>query len=120
MRNDRAKVDRKFQPMTYGDVVLPILQERYGPLRNATKLLARDANATQRAAKNWLQGLCAPAGDNLLSLMAACEDLRAAVNGAALQRRAERDERRRESRNRMALGQAYIESRSGDGPEDCG
>jgi hypothetical protein len=64
------------RPMTYAMAVHAVLLQHYGPLRSAAKLLARATGASPRSAENWLQGLCAPRGDELISLMAECDELR--------------------------------------------
>jgi hypothetical protein len=69
-----ANTDRKFQRMnaavTYRDVACEYLRDKWLPLRNASKLLARLSDATPRAVVNWLAGENAPHGDTLITLMA--------------------------------------------------
>jgi hypothetical protein len=55
------------------------LRNRYGELRHAPERLARAANATPRAARNWLDGECAPRLDNIVELMAADPDFETAI-----------------------------------------
>jgi hypothetical protein len=62
--------------VTYAAAVHGILTQEFGPLRNAAKLLARKAGVSPRTAQNWLQGLCAPRGDELIRLMQECSALR--------------------------------------------
>lgn len=94
MRNDSVDHPRNFREKSvmgtatsYSDVVFDVLREEYAPLKHAAEYLARDAGATPRAAENWLAGLCAPTGEKVLNLMAACEPLRVAMNQAAIERR---------------------------------
>ena len=109
MRNGSGDMPRKFrdhmmQDATYLNVVLPVIRQEYGPLKHAAEYLARDAGSTPRAAENWLAGLCAPTGEKLLNLMAACERLRVAVNDAAM-------ERRTNLRQRAAEAEKYVRQR---------
>ena len=67
---------RKIRGMTYSALVHGVLVREYGPLRNAAKILARATGVSPRSAENWLQGLCAPRGDELLRLMKECSALR--------------------------------------------
>ncbi len=62
--------------MSYAAAVHGVLTREYGPLRNAAKILARAAGVSPRTSQNWLQGLCAPRGDELLKLMVECDALR--------------------------------------------
>jgi hypothetical protein len=77
---------------TYSDVVLEVLRREYGPLKNATKLLARHARTTPRTAENWLAGTHAPNGEKLINLMAACESLVEEIQRLIAERRAGRSE----------------------------
>lgn len=72
---------------TYGDVVLGFIQRKYGPLRNATKLLARDAGCSPRTAESYLAGTHAPNGEKLINLLAECQELADEVNRLVAQRR---------------------------------
>ena len=56
--------------LTYRDAACGFLRDKWSPLRNAPKLLARIADATPRAVTNWLSGEAAPNGDTLITLMA--------------------------------------------------
>ena len=47
-----------------------IICDLYRPLRCAEKLLARDASATPRAARNWLRLSCQPRVEHVLSIAA--------------------------------------------------
>lgn len=71
-----------------GEAVHAYLRRRYGELRHAPVRLARAAQATPRAARNWLDGDCAPRIDNLVELMAADPDFEAAVLEIVRDRRA--------------------------------
>lgn len=69
----RANFNRKFRDMSgsaYHDAACGYLQEKWGPLRNAPKLLARISGATPRAALNWLTGQNPPGPDAMITLMA--------------------------------------------------
>lgn len=79
------------QAMPYNEMVCGILRRNYAHLKNAAKILARDARATPRAAANWLDGLNAPSGESLINLLANCEELAAEVNRLVAERRAERN-----------------------------
>ena len=59
--------------VSYAASVHDVLAREYGPLRNAAKLLARDADVSPRTAENWLQGKCAPRMDECIRLMAVCK-----------------------------------------------
>src|SRR5438105_2304374 len=97
-----SKVDRKVQsrsqPMSAALAinmaprmrVRDYLRERYGALRHATLRLAQVGNSTPRAARNWLDGECAPGFDGLVELMAADPDFEAVVLDIVRGRRAER------------------------------
>lgn len=50
--------------------VLDIIVERWGPLKGAEKLLARAAEATPNAARNWLQRRNRPQIEHVLALHA--------------------------------------------------
>ena len=62
--------------LMYSSIVHSVLAREYGPLRFGAKLLARAAGVSPRTADNWLQGICAPRGDELLRLMRECSALR--------------------------------------------
>lgn len=68
--------------LTYSTLVHGVLVREFGPLRNAAKLLARLAGVSPWTADNWLQGLCAPRGDELLRLMTECKALRNEIMAA--------------------------------------
>jgi hypothetical protein len=76
-----------------GARVCGYLRERYGVLRHAPERLARDANATPRAARNWLDGECAPRLDNVVELMAADPEFEAAILEIVRGRRAQKEGR---------------------------
>ena len=73
--------------MGYAATVHSVLQREYRPLRNATKILARQANVSPKTAQNWIDGVCAPRGDELLSLMASCDALAAEINRLVQERK---------------------------------
>lgn len=100
MRNKMWDRPRKFRddadmPMTasYNDVVLGFIQREFAPLKNAAKMLARAANATPRAAENWLAGMHAPNGEKLVALMVECRGLADEINRLVEERRAARGEK---------------------------
>lgn len=80
MRNKMEKPYRKFQHMSealsYRDAACGYFRDKWSPLRNAPKLLARVADATPRAVTNWLAGEAAPNGDTLITLMARDPDFK--------------------------------------------
>jgi len=75
---------------TYSDAVVDVLRREYGPLKHATKLLARHARTSPRTAENWLAGSHAPNGEKLINLMAVCDALADEVNRLVAERRKER------------------------------
>jgi Cys-tRNA synthase (O-phospho-L-seryl-tRNA:Cys-tRNA synthase) len=87
---------------TYGDAVFQAIRREYAPLRNAAKLLARDAGTTPRTAENWLAGTHAPNGEKLVNLMAACPDVAEEVNRLVEERRRARAHEIRRIRHRIA------------------
>jgi len=78
---------------TYNDVVLGYIKRTLGPLKHAAKLLARASGTTPRNAENWLAGVHAPNGENLVELMAECSDLADEINRLVAERRAARGEK---------------------------
>jgi hypothetical protein len=78
---------------TYNDVVLNYIRRRFGLLKHAAKLLARASGTTPRNAENWLAGVHAPNGENLVELMAACSELAEEINRLVEERRAARGEK---------------------------
>jgi hypothetical protein len=65
---------------TYSQTIHRVLNKAYAPLRHATETLARHSGATPRAARNWLDGECAPRAEHLILLMANCAELRAEID----------------------------------------
>lgn len=65
--------------MDYAGTIHEVLVREYAPLRFAAKILARATGVSVRTSQNWLQGVCAPRGDELISLMAASPTVRAEV-----------------------------------------
>ena len=63
----------------YSDRIGQALRERYGDERFAAKKVARLTGGTDRAAKNWLAGICGPHVQALLLLMAREPAVAAAV-----------------------------------------
>lgn len=90
-RNFRKRDDMSMTA-SYNDVVLGFIQREFAPLKNAAKLLARAANATPRAAENWLAGMHAPNGEKLIALMSECKELADEINRLVAERRAARGE----------------------------
>ena len=93
MRNGGAK-DRNIgggscmnAALTVADAFHAWVHGHYGPLRNAAKLLARDANVSPRTAENYLHGRHAPSGDALVTLMARNAELRAEIDRLIEQRK---------------------------------
>ena len=80
-------------PSPLNVLVMSFISAEYAGRPNAAKRLARIANATRRAAENWLAGLNAPAGDRLANLMAAHPELEQAVVTNIHHRRATMRER---------------------------
>lgn len=66
---------------------MTVLRRAYAPKRHAAKLLARDANASPRTAEKWLTGERAPSGENLIELMASCQELADELNRLVQARR---------------------------------
>jgi hypothetical protein len=60
---------------TYPDVMATFLRRKYAPLRNARKLLAREAKTSPRTTEHWLAGKHPPKVEELIRLMAECDDL---------------------------------------------
>lgn len=73
--------------IAYPTLVGGVLRERFGGVRHAEKLLARLAGVSPRTAENWLRDACAPQGEQLLRLMAECDELAAAINAEVQRRR---------------------------------
>jgi hypothetical protein len=77
MRKSRANDTRKFREdesmvttAIYAERLQEVLERKYGPLRNAAKILGGMAGVSHRTAQNWLDGKNAPQGAALLNLMA--------------------------------------------------
>jgi hypothetical protein len=51
------------------------LRDRWGMQRHAEKRLARAVGCSPRTVENWLRGVSAPSGEQLLNLMAECDGL---------------------------------------------
>lgn len=56
-----------------------VLVEQYGRFKHGAKLLAQHAQATPRAAENWLDGSCTPNASKLINLMRECDELAAEI-----------------------------------------
>ena len=84
-RNFRERV--VMNASTYHELVWDVLDRTYAPFKHAEKLLARHARATPKAARNWLDRMCAPNGENLLNLMSECPELASEINRLVAERR---------------------------------
>jgi len=62
------------------DVVREVLHRQFGVYKNSEKLLARAANVSINTASNWLRGRASPSLDNLIPLLASCDELADAIN----------------------------------------
>jgi len=62
------------------EVITGALEEDYGQLRAAAKHIARDADRTEKAVRNWLEKKNLPDALSLLRLMQKSAAVRAAVN----------------------------------------
>jgi hypothetical protein len=81
MENPRNFRGYKVGPITqpWADTVLTFIHAEYAGQRNAAKLLARDCDATPRAAENWLAGLNRPSVDHIVNLLALHPNLEASL-----------------------------------------
>lgn len=64
----------------YAPTVCDVLRREYSHLKSAAKIVAQKASVTPRTAENWLTGQNAPRGDELIRLMAECDELKAAID----------------------------------------
>ncbi|NVN06042.1 hypothetical protein HW509_10640 [Asaia spathodeae] len=89
---------RDLQPVTafaarsVKDSLLEVIAREFRPLRFAAEYLARAANKTPRAAKNWLSGVNAPDAEALIELMASCSSIADEVERLVAERRAAREQ----------------------------
>lgn len=60
---------------TYAALMHDWLRARWAMQRHAEKRLARAVGCSPRTVENWLRGLSAPSGEQLLNLMAECDGL---------------------------------------------
>lgn len=60
----------------YAQTVTDVLRRNYGQLRHAAKLLAGSVGTSPRTVQNWLDGINAPRGAELIKLMQECDELR--------------------------------------------
>ncbi len=77
-----SKIAQFFHKMTaaiYRNAVYGVLSREYGARRNGAKLLAQDADVCTRTARNWMDGVCAPRGEELVRLMRENDRLRAEI-----------------------------------------
>lgn len=94
MRNSSGNFPRKLHgndamphALTYPDLITGFLRGRFGLVRGAEKRLASAARCSPRTAENWMRGESAPAGEQLLNLMAECDGLAEAVLAEVQRRR---------------------------------
>ncbi|MBB2172855.1 hypothetical protein [Gluconacetobacter asukensis] len=73
------------------DSLLDAIAREFKPLRFAQEMLARASGKTPRAARNWLDGRCAPDADALIELMASCNSIADEVNALVEERRRARE-----------------------------
>ena len=71
----RSNFTQKFHCMsgaasTYHDAACGYLRHKWGPLRNASKLLARFTGSSPRTTRKWLDGENPPGADAMITLMA--------------------------------------------------
>lgn len=81
-----AGADRQ-QPRRYAALLHAWLREHWGLQRHAEKRLARAVGCSPRTVENWLRGLSAPSGEQLLSLMAECDGLAEEILAEVARRR---------------------------------
>lgn len=74
------------------DSLLQAIAREFRPFRSAAEYLARAANKTPRAAKNWLSGANAPDAEALIELMASCSSIADEVERLVAERRAAREQ----------------------------
>ena len=77
---------------TVRDSLLQAIAREFRPLRSAAEYLARAANKTPRAAKNWLSGANAPDAEALIELMASCSSIADEVERLVAERRKAREQ----------------------------
>lgn len=63
------------QPRGYPALIHDWLRAHWGMQRHAEKRLARAIGCSPRTVENWMRGLSAPGGEQLLRLMAECDGL---------------------------------------------
>ncbi|MBM9401583.1 hypothetical protein JUN65_08285 [Gluconacetobacter azotocaptans] len=81
-----------------GSIAIPVRQRlldairrEFSPFRFAAEMLARAAQKTPRAARNWLSGSNAPDAEALIELMASCNSIADEVNALVEERRRARE-----------------------------
>jgi len=75
------------QPRRYAALVHDWLRLHWGMQRHAEKRLGRAVGCSPRTVENWLRGLSAPSGEQLLGLMAECDGLAAEIMAEVERRR---------------------------------
>lgn len=75
------------QVIPYPNLVTDWLRGRFGLERGAEKRLARRAKCSPRTVENWMRGASAPGGEQLLNLMAECDELAEAILAEVRRRR---------------------------------
>lgn len=78
-KNQDSPLTGKVTNEVYCRTVTTVLNETYGTLRDATKILARRVEVGSETVRMWLAGRYAPRGAELIRLMAECPALEAAV-----------------------------------------
>lgn len=96
MCRDSGNFPRKFRGdgamahlIPYPDIVGGWLRGHYGQERGAEKRLAQRVGCSPRTVENWLRGLSAPSGEQLLRLMAECDGLAGEIMAEVARRRGE-------------------------------
>lgn len=75
------------QPRRYAALVHDWLRLHWGMQRHAEKRLGRAVGCSPRTVENWMRGLSAPNGEQLLGLMAECDGLAAEIMAEVARRR---------------------------------
>ncbi|ATU72653.1 hypothetical protein SXCC_04770 [Gluconacetobacter sp. SXCC-1] len=79
MEKARAQSTQKSRFMiaaAYRDTLCAVLQRKYGRVRHGAKTLAQSIEGSPRTVQKWIAGTSAPRGEELVKLMAECDELR--------------------------------------------
>ena len=76
LRNFRGSLVSGALAISLGERFTDAIRREFSPLRNARKILARAAMASERAVDNWLAGTNSPQLDQVILLAASCDALR--------------------------------------------